>query len=127
MQHSLADALYGEIPADVGSKGSIALEAAQYGAMLMGARWALEQGWGEIVISSASKEGGVACDALPGWCRIAPWIRQPLSRSADSYSKSLTQAPLQRSPAEMTQAKTQGRAWLSDTRGTRFSTSASSV
>jgi RNA-splicing ligase RtcB len=49
MQHSLADALYGEIPADVGSKGSIALEAAQYGAMLMGARWALEQGWGEIV------------------------------------------------------------------------------
>ena len=29
--------------------------------------------------------------------------------------------------AEMTQAKTQGRAWLSDTGGTRFSTSASSV
>jgi hypothetical protein len=47
MQHSLADALYGEIPADVGSKGSIALEAARYGAMLMGARWALEQGWGD--------------------------------------------------------------------------------
>jgi len=46
MQHSLADALYGEIPADVGSKGAIALEAAQYGAMLMDARWALEQGWG---------------------------------------------------------------------------------
>src|SRR6266567_1346974 len=47
VQHALADSLYREIPAGIGSKGAISLDDADINAMLTaGARWAVERGWG---------------------------------------------------------------------------------
>jgi tRNA-splicing ligase RtcB len=66
VQHPLADALYSEIPAGIGSKGSITLDADEMDAMLMGgARWAIEKGWGEERDLDRIEEGGVARDAQP--------------------------------------------------------------
>jgi tRNA-splicing ligase RtcB len=48
VQRPLADSLFRQIPAGVGSKGAITLEASDMEAMLAGgAGWALERGWGE--------------------------------------------------------------------------------
>ena len=48
VQKSLADSLFRQIPAGVGSKGAITLDAIEMDAMLAGgARWAVERGWGE--------------------------------------------------------------------------------
>ena len=48
LQRSLADSLFRQIPAGVGSKGAITLDASDMDAMLAGgARWAVERGWGE--------------------------------------------------------------------------------
>src|SRR5512139_764145 len=47
-KHELADALYQQIPAGVGSSGSIHLDDHEMRAMLTGgARWAVSKGWGE--------------------------------------------------------------------------------
>jgi tRNA-splicing ligase RtcB len=47
VKERLADALFGEIPAGVGSTGAIRLSGANMSAMLRGgARWAVERGWG---------------------------------------------------------------------------------
>jgi tRNA-splicing ligase RtcB (3'-phosphate/5'-hydroxy nucleic acid ligase) len=59
VQHALADALYREIPAGVGSKGAITLDDAEIDAMLTaGARWAVERGWGEERDLERIEEGG---------------------------------------------------------------------
>src|SRR5512141_186531 len=48
VQKSLADSLYRQIPAGVGSTGAITLDPIEMDAMLTGgARWAVERGWGE--------------------------------------------------------------------------------
>ena len=48
VQNGLADSLYRQIPAGVGSTGAITLDAAEMDAMLAGgARWAIERGWGD--------------------------------------------------------------------------------
>src|SRR3974390_273098 len=47
-QQSLADSLFRQIPAGVGSHGAITLDATEMEAMLEGgARWAVGHGWGE--------------------------------------------------------------------------------
>src|SRR5450756_1463430 len=49
VQTSLADSLFRQIPAGVGSKGAITLDAIDMDAMLTGgAHWAIERGWGEV-------------------------------------------------------------------------------
>jgi tRNA-splicing ligase RtcB len=66
VQQAVADSLYHEIPAGIGSKGSITLEAADMDAMLTGgARWAVEQGFGEERDLERVEEGGVGSDAMP--------------------------------------------------------------
>ena len=66
VQAALADALYREVPAGVGSKGAITLEEADMDAMLTGgARWAVEQGWGEERDLARIEEGGVDRNARP--------------------------------------------------------------
>ncbi len=48
LQKSLADSLFRQIPAGVGSTGAITLEADEMSAMLSGgARWSVERGWGD--------------------------------------------------------------------------------
>jgi tRNA-splicing ligase RtcB len=76
-QQTLADALYKEIPAGVGSKGSITLEAREMDAMLLaGARWAVEQGFGEQQDLERIEEGGVGQDAKPEWVSDRAKVRQ---------------------------------------------------
>lgn len=66
VQRSLADALFQQIPAGVGSKGAITLDAAEMEAMLTGgARWAVERGWGEARDLERIEEGGAITDAEP--------------------------------------------------------------
>jgi tRNA-splicing ligase RtcB (3'-phosphate/5'-hydroxy nucleic acid ligase) len=66
VQHALADALYREIPAGVGSKGAITLDDADLDAMLTaGARWAVAHGWGEERDLERIEEGGMEADAKP--------------------------------------------------------------
>jgi tRNA-splicing ligase RtcB len=66
VQHALADALYREIPAGVGSKGAITLDDADLDAMLTaGARWAVAHGWGEERDLERIEEGGMETDAKP--------------------------------------------------------------
>src|SRR5512142_1204230 len=48
VQRSLADSLYQQIPAGLGSKGAITLDPFEMDRMLTGgARWAIERGWGK--------------------------------------------------------------------------------
>lgn len=48
VQNELAESLYQQIPAGVGSRGEIVLDAAEMDAMLIGgAAWAVGRGWGE--------------------------------------------------------------------------------
>src|SRR5437588_1619042 len=66
VQAALADALYREVPAGVGSKGAITFEEADMDAMLTGgARWAVEHGWGEERDLARIEEGGVDRNARP--------------------------------------------------------------
>lgn len=65
-QRELADALFQVIPAGVGSTGGISLAPAEMEAMLVGgARWAVEQGWGEQADLSRTEEGGCMAGAVP--------------------------------------------------------------
>jgi len=65
-QKSLADALYRQIPAGVGSKGAIALDAAEMDAMLAdGAQWAVARGLGEARDFERIEEGGRMAGAQP--------------------------------------------------------------
>ncbi len=63
---SLADSLYRQIPAGVGSEGSITLEPAAMDEMLMGgARWALHEGFGEAKDLERIEEQGCVAQARP--------------------------------------------------------------
>ncbi len=62
----LADALYADIPAGVGSQGSIRLSDEEMDAMLVGgARWAVEQGYGETEDLERTEERGSIGGADP--------------------------------------------------------------
>ena len=59
VQTSLADSLFRQIPAGVGSKGAITLDAADMNAMLSGgAHWSVERGWGVARDLGRIEEGG---------------------------------------------------------------------
>ncbi len=66
LKHSLADALYAQIPAGVGSEGAITLDVVDMDRMLAGgAVWAVSRGWGEACDLERIEEKGVAADARP--------------------------------------------------------------
>jgi tRNA-splicing ligase RtcB (3'-phosphate/5'-hydroxy nucleic acid ligase) len=66
VQKSLADTLYREIPAGLGSTGAIRLDSAGMDAMLAGgARWAVEQGWGSETDLELIEEQGQMRGARP--------------------------------------------------------------
>ncbi|HEY8260968.1 MAG TPA: RtcB family protein [Methylosinus sp.] len=66
VQNSLADSIYRQIPAGVGSRGAITLDASEMAAMLTGgARWAIEQGWGEARDLELIEEEGCMDGAQP--------------------------------------------------------------
>jgi tRNA-splicing ligase RtcB (3'-phosphate/5'-hydroxy nucleic acid ligase) len=66
VQRALADTLFEQIPAGVGSKGSISLDAAEMDAMLLGgAEWAVARGWGEERDLERIEEGGRMAGAEP--------------------------------------------------------------
>ena len=67
VQKSLADSLFRQIPAGVGSKGAITLDAIDMDAMLTGgAHWAIERGWGEARDLERIEEQGRMAGAKPG-------------------------------------------------------------
>ncbi|MGE5241144.1 MAG: RtcB family protein [Bacteroidota bacterium] len=64
---ALADTLYREIPAGLGSTGAIRLDHAEMDAMLTGgAHWAIEQGWGTSADLERIEEHGQMRGARPG-------------------------------------------------------------
>jgi tRNA-splicing ligase RtcB len=64
VQKALADSLFRQIPAGVGSRGSITLDAIEMDAMLTGgARWAVERGWGEARDLERIEEAGTMAGA----------------------------------------------------------------
>ncbi len=64
VQKSLTDSLFRQIPAGVGSKGAIALDAIEMDAMLTGgAQWAIELGWGDARDLERIEENGQMADA----------------------------------------------------------------
>ncbi|HEY6022633.1 MAG TPA: RtcB family protein [Pseudolabrys sp.] len=64
VQMDLADSLFRQIPAGVGSTGAITLDAADMDAMLSGgARWAVARGWGEARDLERIEEDGVMAGA----------------------------------------------------------------
>ena len=66
VQQSLADSLYRQIPAGVGSTGAITLDAIEMNAMLSGgARWAVDRGWGEAADLDRIEEHGTMAGAMP--------------------------------------------------------------
>jgi tRNA-splicing ligase RtcB len=66
LQKQLADSLYRQIPAGLGSKGAITLDPLEMDAMLKGgARWALERGWGEMRDLERIEEYGQMAGAEP--------------------------------------------------------------
>jgi len=66
VQQSLADSLFRQIPAGVGSKGSITLDQVDMDAMLAGgAAWAVEHGWGEPRDLERIEERGRMAGAQP--------------------------------------------------------------
>jgi len=66
VQKSLAEALFRQIPAGVGSTGAITLDATEMDAMLAGgAHWAIERGWGEARDLERIEEAGRMAGARP--------------------------------------------------------------
>src|SRR6185437_400473 len=66
VQKSLADSLFQQIPAGVGSTSAITLDDAEMDAMLTGgARWAVERGWGDSRDLERIEEGGQMAGAAP--------------------------------------------------------------
>ncbi len=65
-QQALADALYRDIPAGVGSHSAITLDSAEMDAMLAGgAHWAVARGWGEPRDLERIEDGGRIAGAEP--------------------------------------------------------------
>jgi len=68
VQKQLADSLFRQIPAGVGSKSAITLEAAEMEAMLsQGAQWAVARGWGEMRDFERIEEQGRMAGARPDY------------------------------------------------------------
>jgi tRNA-splicing ligase RtcB len=66
VKNSLGDSLFRQIPAGLGSEGAITLEPAAMDAMLRGgARWAIEQGFGELGDLDRIEEHGCVEGARP--------------------------------------------------------------
>jgi tRNA-splicing ligase RtcB len=66
VQRQLADSLFRQIPAGVGSTGAITLDAIDMEAMLTGgAQWAVERGWGEEADLERIEERGQMAGARP--------------------------------------------------------------
>jgi tRNA-splicing ligase RtcB len=66
VQKALAESLFRQIPAGVGSKGAISLDPIDMEAMLAGgARWAVERGWGEARDLERIEERGRMAGAEP--------------------------------------------------------------
>ena len=66
VQKELADSLFRQIPAGVGSTGAITLDMAEMDAMLTGgAKWAVKRGWGEARDLERIEEGGCMAGAEP--------------------------------------------------------------
>jgi tRNA-splicing ligase RtcB (3'-phosphate/5'-hydroxy nucleic acid ligase) len=66
VQKELADVLFRQIPAGLGSKGAITLDSIEMEAMLKsGARWAIEHGWGETRDLERIEEHGEMAGAEP--------------------------------------------------------------
>jgi tRNA-splicing ligase RtcB len=66
VQKELADLLFQQIPAGLGSKGAITLDPIEMEAMLKGgARWAIEHGWGETCDLERIEEHGEMTGAEP--------------------------------------------------------------
>jgi tRNA-splicing ligase RtcB (3'-phosphate/5'-hydroxy nucleic acid ligase) len=66
VQKQLADSLYRQIPAGVGSESAIALDPTEMEAMLAeGAHWAVARGWGEIRDLERIEEQGRMVGARP--------------------------------------------------------------
>jgi tRNA-splicing ligase RtcB len=66
LQEALADSLFRQIPAGLGSTGAITLGAPEMDAMLTGgARWAVEQGFGEAHDLERIEESGTMAGARP--------------------------------------------------------------
>jgi tRNA-splicing ligase RtcB len=64
IQNSMADSLFRQIPAGVGSTGAITLDATDMDAMLSGgARWAVERGWGDARDLERIEENGTMTGA----------------------------------------------------------------
>jgi len=77
VQKSLADSLYRQIPAGVGSTGAITLDQAEMDAMLSGgARWAVERGWGDARDLERIEEGGQMAGAVPSYVSARARERQ---------------------------------------------------
>ena len=67
VQKALADILYHQIPAGLGSTGAIRLNTAEMDAMLTGgAKWAVERGWGGEADLDRIEERGQMKHAKPG-------------------------------------------------------------
>ena len=66
VQKQIADSLFRQIPAGVGSESSITLDAAEMEAMLsQGAHWAVARGWGEMRDFERIEEQGRMAGARP--------------------------------------------------------------
>jgi tRNA-splicing ligase RtcB (3'-phosphate/5'-hydroxy nucleic acid ligase) len=66
VQKLLAESLFRQIPAGVGSRGAITLNTIEMDAMLAGgARWAVERGWGEARDLERIEENGTMASARP--------------------------------------------------------------
>jgi tRNA-splicing ligase RtcB (3'-phosphate/5'-hydroxy nucleic acid ligase) len=66
VQNELAESLFRQIPAGVGSRGAITLDAIDMNAMLSdGARWAIERGWGQTRDLERIEEEGRMAGARP--------------------------------------------------------------
>jgi len=67
VQYELADALYSDVPAGVGSTGAIRLRGSRMDAMLRGgAQWAVEEGYGDPADLERIEEHGSMAGAEPG-------------------------------------------------------------
>jgi tRNA-splicing ligase RtcB len=68
VQRKLADTLFEQIPAGLGSTGTIRLSSTQMDAMLSGgAKWAVARGWGNSADLERTEEQGQMLHAKPGF------------------------------------------------------------
>lgn len=68
VQRTIAESLFRQIPAGVGSEGAITLDPIDMDAMLSGgALWAVGHSWGEARDLGRIEEGGRMADAAPAW------------------------------------------------------------